>query len=100
MNHSNNINEVALAVSKLKNRDEIIAFFKDMFTESEIEVIGLRWEIAKKLDTAVPYTEIEKLTGASSATIAKVSEFLKYGFNGYRMALDKIQRKKPLKRNK
>jgi len=84
--------ELAQVMLNLKDSQEYVAFLKDVFTESELSTLLLRWKVAKMLDDGVPYTKIEKETGASSATIAKVSEFLKYGFNGYRTALDRIKR--------
>lgn len=87
------LNDLAAAISKLRDVNEIKSFLRDMFTSSELMTIVLRWKVAQMLDDGIPYTEIEKKTGASSATIAKVSEFLKYGFNGYRLMLDRKKKR-------
>lgn len=86
------ISEVAKALLKLRNEEEIEAFLKDILTKSEQKTWVLRWRVAKMLDQGMPYTQIERETGASSATIAKVSEFLKYGYDGYRTAIDRLNK--------
>jgi TrpR-related protein YerC/YecD len=92
MNNNNiNIEELALVFMKLRNKDEIESFLKDILTKSEQVTISTRWEVAKKLNEGLPYTQIERETGASSATIAKVSEYLKYGYDGYRTALSRVK---------
>ena len=77
------------AVDALVDEEEVYTFLRDLLTKAEQETLGMRWEIAKLLDSGVPYTKIEEITGASSATIAKVNEFLKYGYDGYRLAIDR-----------
>ncbi len=80
------------AISKLTTEDEIKAFLADILTKSEQETLLMRLKVAKMLNGGVAYKEIEKSTGASSATIAKISEFLKYGYDGYRIVLERIDR--------
>lgn len=87
------LDDVASAIKNLKGDEEIKSFLKDILTRSEQETFALRWTVAQMLDQGLPYTHIERETGASSATIAKVSEFLKYGYNGYRAALDRMAEK-------
>lgn len=93
---SSNISEEKLeslieAFLATKNVEEVKSFLKDLLTRSELETLILRWQVAKMLDEGIPYTKIEEATGASSATIAKVSEFLKYGYNGYRIIIDRLK---------
>lgn len=94
MNNSEKLHDVSNAFLKLRNKEEVSAFLQDILTNSEQEIFSLRWRVAKMLDEGIPYTQIERETGASSATIAKVSEYLKYGYNGYRFALDRLSKKK------
>ncbi len=70
--------------------EELEAFLKDLLTRSETETLEQRWQIAQLLESGKSYKEIEKLTGASSATIAKVSEFLHHGYDGYKSTLEKL----------
>ncbi|HOY46372.1 MAG TPA: YerC/YecD family TrpR-related protein [Candidatus Dojkabacteria bacterium] len=84
---------LAQAFLKLRNIDEIKIFLKDLLSNSEQESIASRVVIAQMLEQGLPYTQIERETGASSATIAKVSENLKYGNDGYKLILERLKRK-------
>lgn len=86
------ISPLIQAILQLKTEDEIKAFLADILTRSEQETLLMRLKVAKMLNGGVAYKEIEKTTGASSATIAKISEYLKYGYDGYRIVLDRIDR--------
>ncbi len=87
------ITEIVEGFSKLKNKEEIKAFLSDILTKSEQQTLLMRLRVAKLLDEGSPYKQIEKETGASSATIAKISEYLKYGYDGYRIVLDRTRKK-------
>lgn len=87
------ITEIIEGFSKLKNKEEIKAFLSDILTKSEQQTLIMRLRVAKLLNEGSPYKQIEKETGASSATIAKISEYLKYGYDGYRIVLDRTRKK-------
>ena len=44
------------------------------------------------LDAGTSYHEISERTGASSATISRVNQWLRYGRDGYRLVLDRQRR--------
>ncbi|MFA6198150.1 MAG: YerC/YecD family TrpR-related protein [Patescibacteria group bacterium] len=85
-----------LAISKLKNKREIQNYLRDLLTESEIKEFSARWQAARMLDRNVPYTKIVKDTGLSSTTVARVQRWLQHGTNGYRLMIDRLNRKKLL----
>ena len=91
----NNKNDLAKnlydAVLRLVNQDEARLFFRDLLTEAEINEFGRRWQTAKMLDDKKPYGEIEKTTGLSSATVARISKWLHHGMGGYRLMLDRVK---------
>ena len=87
------ISTIVEAITKLKNEDEIKAFLSDILTKSEQETLAMRLKVAKLLNQGSPYKQIEKETGASSATIAKISEYLKYGYDGYRTVIERLDQK-------
>lgn len=93
MNNEDTLADLSKAVMKLRDAKEVASFLKDILTRSELEIVLLRWRVAGLLDQGLPYTQIERETGASSATIAKVSEFLKYGYDGYRIAIDRTKKR-------
>ena len=59
--------ELAAAVAMLRDPDEALRFLRDLCTVTE-------------------------LTGASSATISRVNQWLRYGRDGYRLVLDRQAR--------
>lgn len=82
------------AVLSLDNLAESRRFFRDLLTEDEIDEFSRRWKAAKLLEDNVPYSRIEKETGMSSATIARVSKWLNSGMNGYKTVLNRIKETK------
>mgnify|MGYP000982282964 CR=1 FL=1 len=79
------------AILQLASRDEARRFFRDLLTEAEINEFGKRWQAARLLDQKRPYSEIEKSTGLSSATVARISKWLNHGMDGYKLVLKKIR---------
>ena len=53
-----------------------------------------RYEVAKMLREGKTYIDIAKTTGASTATISRVNRSLNYGAEGYRLAFDRLDKKK------
>lgn len=80
------------AILKLKNRDEARRFFRDLLTAKEIIEFAKRLKAAKMLSKNISYTEIEKETGLSSTTIARVSQWLNKGMNGYKIILGRLKK--------
>lgn len=78
------------AILKLKDMEECYRFFEDICTIKEIQSIAQRLEVAKLLTANNTYSEIEKLTGASTATISRVNRSLQYGVDGYKIVLDRL----------
>lgn len=75
----------------LKTLDEAKKFFRDLLTEKEITELSNRWETVIMLDKHIPYSTIEKKTGLSSTTIARISKWLENGKGGYKLALKKLK---------
>ena len=79
--------EIVLA---LKSEKEAKMFFRDLMTEGELLEFGNRWKAAQMLSKGVSYPEIQKETGLSTRTIARISKWLKNGKGGYKLALNKL----------
>ncbi len=79
------------AILSLKTVDECDKFFDDICTVKEILDLSLRLKVAKLLREKVSYTDIEKLTGASSATISRIGRCVNYGAGGYEIVLDRLE---------
>ena len=75
----------------LKNEAELKAFFRDIMSERDLREFAMRWEVAKKLDAGVPFTQIQNETGESPVTITKINRWLKEGCGGYKMMIDRMK---------
>lgn len=82
--------ELFNAILSLKNINEARRFFRDLLTEKEILEFANRWKTARMLDEKVPYIQIEKETGMSSTTIARVQKWLTGGMGGYKLILQRL----------
>ncbi len=80
-------------ILKINNIEECYMFFEDICTVKELKSLSQRLQVAKMLRNNKTYTEIEENTGASTATISRVSRCLNYGANGYNIMFDKIDKK-------
>ncbi|HZJ98931.1 MAG TPA: YerC/YecD family TrpR-related protein [Tissierellaceae bacterium] len=87
---SKQADELFEAILKLENEEECYRFFEDICTIKEIESIAQRLEVAKLLKINKTYNEIEKKTGASTATISRINRALNYGADGYNIILDRL----------
>ena len=68
------------AVLTLKTREECYKIFGDACTPKEIATIAQRYADAKMLNEKKVYNEIIEATGASTATISRVSRAINEGF--------------------
>ena len=78
------------ALLSLKNEDECKKFLRDLLTEAEIKEFANRWCVAQMLDKKISYEKIEKETGMSSTTIARVQKWLTNGKGGYKLMLKRL----------
>ena len=78
------------AIMMLNGREELQRFFEDVCTIRELHSISQRLEVAKLLKIRKTYSEIEKDTGASTATISRVNRSLQSGAQGYELVLDNL----------
>ena len=78
------------AIVSLETEDEAKRFLRDLMTEGEIEECAKRLKTAEMLLDNVPYTTIEKETGFSSTTVARVSKWLNSGEGGYKKVIAKL----------
>ena len=72
------VEDLLTVFSKIQDKDDIFL----------IRETSQRLAVARQLDAGNSYASIEKATGASATTIARVSKCLGYGAGGYTMALN------------
>lgn len=80
------------AIVSLQTEDECAAFLDDVCTIQELEALSQRFEVAKLLYEGKNYVDINKLTGASTATICRVSKCLSYGDGGYKTVIQRLEK--------
>jgi len=71
------------AIVSLETVEECKDFLRDLLTKTEINEAAMRWKVARLLNNGKTYVEIEKITGLSSTTVARVHKWLKKGKGGY-----------------
>lgn len=76
-------------ILRLETLDEAAAFFRDLCTRRELDEMSSRWAIVRLLDAGLSYREIASRTGASTATVTRINQWLQHGAGGYRLALER-----------
>lgn len=84
------------ALLLLKNSDEAERFLRDLMTEQEIVEFAKRLKTAEMLLAEIPYSAIEKETGLSSTTVARVSKWLNGPLKGYKNIIAKLNHHHPI----
>jgi TrpR-related protein YerC/YecD len=84
--------ELVVAFAKLRDTDTVAAFLRDICTTNELDAMGQRLQVARLVDDSVPYQEISRRTGASTATVTRVAQWLHHGEGGYRAVLKQSRR--------
>lgn len=84
--------ELVEAVARLRDPEVVAAFLRDLCTSTELDAMGQRLQVARLVDEGMSYQEISRRTGASTATITRVAQWLHHGQGGYRAVLKKGRR--------
>lgn len=81
------VDDLLSVLASMDNEDAIFSLLEDLFTIREIRETSQRLVVARLLNEGKSYSAIEKQTGASATTIARVSKCLAYGAGGYEKAI-------------
>ena len=84
--------ELVAAFVRLRDPDVVSAFLRDLCTATELDAMGQRLQVARLVDEGVPYQEISRRTGASTATVTRVAQWLHHGEGGYQAVLKRNRR--------
>lgn len=82
--------QLAEALVSIQDKLTMQNFLRDVMTKKEIIEISSRLEAAKMLSEGKKYAEIVAATKLSSRTVARISEWLQNGCNGYQAALKTV----------
>jgi TrpR-related protein YerC/YecD len=78
------------AILALDTVEEAEAFLRDLCTRRELEDMIQRWAVTRLLADGLHYREISEETGASTATITRINQWLQHGTGGYRSVLERL----------
>ena len=81
----------------LETKEECYAFLEDLCTIKEVLDLSQRLSVAKMLSKGISYTVINTETGASTATISRVSKCCEYGAGGYKTVIARLGENKEQK---
>ena len=76
------------AILSLQNIEECYKFFADACTPKEIQTIAQRYMVAKMLADKRVYSDIIAATGASTATVSRVSRSIN---EGYKIVFERLK---------
>ncbi len=82
------------ALLSLDNEDEAYRLLDDLCTIAEVQAMAQRLEVASLLAQNITYNAIASQTGASTATISRVKRCLNYGADGYKGALERMNKER------
>lgn len=87
------LKELFLAFSKIKNEKESKKFLRDICSLAELNAMSERLQIVKMIRQKIPYREISKITGASTTTVTRVAHWYNKGLGGYKLILNRMGKK-------
>ena len=88
MEISESVDQLFGAILTLKNKEECYKFFADACTPKEIQTIAQRYMVAKMLADKRVYSDIIAATGASTATVSRVSRSIN---EGYKIVFERLK---------
>ena len=83
------VEQLADALVGIDDREQMLAFLRDVCSYTELAALAQRLEVARLVDRGVPYAEIARQLGASTATVTRVAQWVRHGEGGYRAVLDR-----------
>jgi TrpR-related protein YerC/YecD len=84
--------ELVGAFAALRDKAVTAAFLRDICTTTEIDAMGQRLQVARLVNEGISYQEISRRTGASTATVTRVAQWLHHGEGGYAAVLKRGRR--------
>lgn len=86
--NSKNTQLLAEVLTTISDQTTLQNFLRDVMTEKEILEISARFEAARMLTAGNTYSDIVAATKLSTRTVARISDWLKNGCNGYQAATE------------
>lgn len=86
--------DLVAALVELTEPAAISALLEDLLTPGEIEAVGERWQIVKRLRAGATQREVAAELGVSVTTVSRGARQLKYGTGGFETALSARPRRR------
>ncbi len=88
--HNASTDQLCEALLALQTREDVYQFLDDLCTIKEVLDMSQRLSVALLLAKKTSYQAISQQTGASTATISRVSKCYEYGAGGYKMMIERL----------
>ena len=75
----------------VENKQECADYLDDLCTSTELKAISQRIAVAKMLLDNCVYSDIVKVTGASTATVSRVKRSLQMGKGSYELLFKRME---------
>jgi TrpR-related protein YerC/YecD len=85
--------ELLDAIVELPDREEAARFLRDLCTLGELHDLAQRWQVVRMLAEGRHYADVSHVTGASTATVTRIAQWLRHGTGGYVDALERRARR-------
>lgn len=83
---------LCVTIVGLKTVPSLVKFLTDLCTPAELAAMTERWAVAQQVADGAPYRAVSASTGASTATVTRVAQWLRFGAGGYRLALRRMRK--------
>ncbi len=81
------VERLADALVGIDDRETMLAFLRDVCSYTELAALAQRLEVARLVNAGMPYAEVARQLGASTATVTRVAQWLRHGEGGYRAVI-------------
>jgi TrpR-related protein YerC/YecD len=85
------VEQLADVLVSIDEREAMLAFLRDVCSHNELTTLAQRLDVARLVNQGVPYAEVARQLGASTATVTRVAQWLRHGEGGYRAVLSAEQ---------
>lgn len=79
--------ELVTALADVADPETMAKVLRDLCTVAELDAMGQRLQVARLVNEGVSYQEVSRRTGASTATVTRVAQWLRRGEGGYQAIL-------------
>lgn len=91
--------DLLIALSSLKNQEEVTNLVADLLTKSEVEMLATRLRVAKRLLENKTLNQVVGELNTGKNTVAKVAHWLESRGEGFRKVVARLPREKEIRRS-